>query len=265
MPLDPRDQHDAAPPLCWLHGFTQTGRSAHVFRSILAARRELLAPDLPGHGDRWAQHGSLDEIADLVAGELPDGVVDLGGYSFGARVAAHLALAHPDRVRRLVLISATRGLANEADRGARRARDERLAQRVEEIGAEAFIDEWLAQPMFAELPNDPRERDARRDQHAAGLASSLREAGTGTQRWLGDELAALPTPTLVLAGASDERFAREALAMVTPWPSATAQLVPGAGHAVALHQPAWSARVVECFLAGSVGGELGDHERDPER
>ncbi len=248
MPLQPTDPHDEAPPLCWLHGFTQTGRSAHLFRDILTARRDLLAPDLPGHGTNTDSAVDLDTTADAVVAQWPAGPVDLGGYSLGGRLALHVALRHPTRVRRLVVLGATRGLKDPTARAARVARDDELAAQIEELGADEFIRRWLSQPMFVDLPDDEQERASRDGQRADALARSLRALGTGTQRWLGEELRTVTVPTLALAGLSDDRFAREARELATTIPGGAYQLIPGAGHAAHLHQPAWTGRVVNDFL-----------------
>jgi 2-succinyl-6-hydroxy-2,4-cyclohexadiene-1-carboxylate synthase len=159
-----------------------------------------------------------------------------------------VALQHPQKVKRLVLLSATRGIRDEDERQARRDRDELLAQRIEQIGAENFIDEWLAQPMFEALPNDSWEREARRGQNASGLASSLRLAGTGTQAWLGDEIKQLSMPVLLLAGERDEKFVNEAEAMAKEIPNARCLVISGAGHAAHVEQPDAVARAILHFL-----------------
>jgi pimeloyl-ACP methyl ester carboxylesterase len=117
--------------------------------------------DLPGHGDAAEIDASLDETADLVAELLPDAPVALGGYSMGARLALHVALRHPSRLSSLVVLGASRGIEETTARAERRERDDQLADRIETIGAEAFLDEWLAQPLFATVPDDPFERVAR--------------------------------------------------------------------------------------------------------
>ena len=157
--------------------------------------------------------------------------------------------AHPDHVERLVLVSASMGIADEMERAARRERDNLLAERIRAIGSNDFLTEWLAQPMFASLPNDPDERDARRHNTPSGLASSLRCAGTGSQSWLDDPLRTLNVPTLAIAGAGDDRFADEARALSRTVPTGTFALVPGAGHAAHLQQPALTARLVETFCS----------------
>jgi 2-succinyl-6-hydroxy-2,4-cyclohexadiene-1-carboxylate synthase len=237
----------SGPLLVWLHGFTQTKDSAHQFRSILAGTNELLTLDLPGHGENATILASLDETADLLAVALPEEPFSLAGYSFGGRVALHFALRHPARVNRLVVLGATRGIRDDAEREQRRRDDDELARRIETIGAAAFLDEWLAREMFASLPNDPLERLAR-STNAAGLAGSLRLAGTGTQRWLAPDLASLSVPTLALAGALDQKFRLEASAIADTVIVGRSQFVEGAHHAAHLEQPQRCAASVTDFI-----------------
>jgi 2-succinyl-6-hydroxy-2,4-cyclohexadiene-1-carboxylate synthase len=222
--------------LVWLHGFTQTKATGHEFRSILAGAYEVLTIDLPGHGENAHVTASLNETADLLVDVLPSEPFVLAGYSLGGRVALHIAVRHPSRVSQLALLSTTAGIVNEDERRVRRARDEVLATRIESIGTDAFLDEWLAQPMFASLPPDPRERAAR-SSNAKGLAESLRHAGTGTQTWLGPSLSELTMPTTIVAGANDAKFAAEAERFAGYIPRASISLVLDAGHAAHLERP----------------------------
>jgi 2-succinyl-6-hydroxy-2,4-cyclohexadiene-1-carboxylate synthase len=239
-------ERDGSGPLfVWLHGFTQSKNSAHQFRSILTGSYEVLTIDLPGHGENAAASASLDESADLLAAALPDEPFILGGYSLGGRVALHFALRHPERLRHLVVLSATPGIVDNTERAARRQRDEKLAQRLERIGTEAFLDEWLAQPMFQSLPKDARERAAR-SSDASGLADSLRHAGTGTQRDLTDLLRDLDVATSILAGTRDDKFIGEAARLQDAIPTSNAALVDDAGHAAHLERPE---RVAEMLTA----------------
>jgi 2-succinyl-6-hydroxy-2,4-cyclohexadiene-1-carboxylate synthase len=233
----------SGPALVWLHGFTQTKTSSHQFRSILTGTYEVLTIDLPGHGENAPITASLDESADLLADALPDRPFILGGYSFGGRVALHFALRHPERVRHLVLLSATPGISDETERRARRERDETLATYIEAVGVDTFLDEWLAQPMFRALPRDDLERAAR-SSDAEGLANSLRFSGTGTQRDLTKPLSSLEVPTLILAGAHDAKFVAEAARLHRSMPKAASALVPDAGHAAHLERPGAVAELI---------------------
>ncbi len=233
--------------LVWLHGFTQTSRSAARFRSILAETRELWTLDLPGHGEAAALWASLDECADLVA-EVLDAPADLGGYSFGGRVALHVALRHPEVVSRLVLLGATRGIEDPSQRDDRRRHDDALAEHIEAVGADAFLDEWLAQPLFADLAKDPAEL-ASRSRDPRGLAESLRRCGTGTQEWLGERIGEITVSTLALAGEFDHKFRLEARAIAAGVRHGTHAVVERAGHAAHLAQPEVTAAHVNEFLA----------------
>lgn len=240
----------AGPDLVLLHGFTQTGRLWGPFGETLAGRHRLVLVDLPGHGGSGDVRADLPSAAELVlaAAAAPDSPpFDLLGYSLGARVALHLALAHPDRVRRLVLIGATGGIEDDEARRGRRQRDEAAAAALEASGdVEGFLSRWLAAPMFAGLPSPGLEE--RRRNTAAGLASSLRLAGTGTQEPLWGRLGELTVPVLALAGADDPRFVAAGVRLSSGVLAGVFSAVPGAGHAAHLHQPALTARMVEAFV-----------------
>jgi 2-succinyl-6-hydroxy-2,4-cyclohexadiene-1-carboxylate synthase len=167
----------------------------------------------------------------------------------GGRLALHLALSRPDLVRRLVLIGATAGIADEAERTARRTADEALAEHLERIGVDAFLDEWLAQPLFAHLSVEAACLDERRRNSAGGLASSLRRAGTGTQRPLWGDLHRLTLPVLLLAGEHDPKFTEIARQMAEHiGRNATVAIIDGAGHSVHLEEPDRTTRCVRAWL-----------------
>ena len=235
------------PRLVLAHGFTQTGRLWGPFGHTLSTQHELVRVDLPGHGDSSTVRASLEEGGNLLVSAGGDAPFDLLGYSLGARFALHAALAHPRRVRRLVLIGGTAGIEDRAVRQARRDRDDSLADDLEGTGdLDGFLQRWLAAPMFANLRVPDLEE--RRRNNPAGLASSLRLAGTGTQEALWDRLSELASPVLALAGADDPRFVAAGRRLADGVPSGVLSIVPGAGHAAHLAQPALTARIVEEFL-----------------
>lgn len=238
--------------LALVHGFTQTARAWDPLRELLGGRFEVLTPDLPGHGHRSDVRADLWEAARLI-GEDCGRAVYLG-YSMGGRVALHLALARPDLVDRLVLVGVTPGIEDDDERAARRQADEELARSLEADGVEAFLQSWLAQPMFAGLGAGAAGLDARRANTAAGLASGLRRLGTGTQDPLWSRLGRLTMPVLVVAGGRDERFARLAAEMVGRIGGAARRaLVPDAGHACHLERPEAFLDVVLPFLSRPSG------------
>jgi 2-succinyl-6-hydroxy-2,4-cyclohexadiene-1-carboxylate synthase len=166
----------------------------------------------------------------------------------GGRVALHTALARPEVVERLVLIGATAGIDDPDERAARRAADERLADHIEAVGVPTFIDEWLANPLFAGLTDDTALRADRLRNTSAGLAASLRATGTGTQIPLWDRLGEIECPVLVLVGEHDAKFTDLGRRLVDGLPRAELVIVPGAGHSVHLEQPDATVDAIAAWL-----------------
>ena len=172
------------------------------------------------------------------------------GYSLGGRIALHLALAFPDLVERLVLIGATGGIDNEEERKQRRVADESLADHLEEVGVDAFLDEWLSQPMFASLTAEQSFRELRATNSTAGLASSLRLCGTGTQAPVWDRLNTLTMPVLVLAGSNDEKFTQLGHRLVASiGNNASFQVIAESGHSAHLENPTATSTAVAEWLS----------------
>jgi 2-succinyl-6-hydroxy-2,4-cyclohexadiene-1-carboxylate synthase len=227
------------PDLVLLHGFTQTGRSWQAIAHALAGRYRPATPDLPGHGDFAERRPASFTACDAYLRALADGPVTLVGYSMGGRVALHAAISLGERVRRLVLIGASPGLADAGERVARAADDAALADRIEAIGIDAFVAEWGAQPLFDGIPRgvtDFIDGDRRRNT-TAGLAAALRGLGTGVMPPLWDRLGELAMPVELVVGERDAKFRAIAERMGERIPDARVHVVPGAGHVAHLEAP----------------------------
>ncbi len=243
--------------LVFAHGFTQTGRSWRTLSDALTTevaarggeRPHAICVDLPGHGDATAVVADLWQSADRLV-EL-GGRATYVGYSMGGRTALHAALAHPDMVERLVLVGATAGIDDAAARADRRVSDDRLAELVARIGVEAFLERWLANPLFEHLSSEAADIDDRRRNTAAGLASSLRTVGTGTQEPLWDRLGEIRCPTLVLVGEHDAKFRALGDRLVDGIADASMAVIHGAGHSVHLEQPAATVDAIAGWLSES--------------
>ena len=230
--------------LILLHGFTQTGRSwAPLIPSFEASGCEVDAPDIPIATDLWA-------AARAIGGQCGTGT--WLGYSMGGRLALHVAIHRPEVVERLVLVGATAGIEDPVDRAIRREIDDGWGALVERIGVEAFLDVWLAQPLFAGLDKSAAGREARMDNTPQTLAAHVRALGTGRQESLWPRLHELEMPVLLVAGALDGKFIALGRRMADAiGDNAALALVPGAGHACHLEQPRAFLDVVLPFVAGA--------------
>jgi 2-succinyl-6-hydroxy-2,4-cyclohexadiene-1-carboxylate synthase len=238
-----------APDVVLLHGFTHTGASWDPVVSALPERYRALAPDIRGHG--WAtarEPVTLEAVLDDLAALAPARFT-LVGYSMGGRLALHAAAAPAlgDRIDRLVLIGASPGIADQAERDARRDADNDLAEQVETMTIEDFAEQWARTPVLAGQP--PAVAAAvhadRLRSEPAGLARALRGLGTGALPSLWGRLQTIKAPTTLVVGERDEKFRALAREMASGLPKADVVVVPATGHAVHLEAPTRVAAVIE--------------------
>jgi 2-succinyl-6-hydroxy-2,4-cyclohexadiene-1-carboxylate synthase len=227
--------------LLLLHGFSGTGRTWRaVIDRLPAERYRALAPDLPGHGRATDApeaaitfHGCVEHLLALAPPRFA-----LGGYSMGGRLALHLALAAPERVTRLLLVSTTAGLDGERERAARRTADEGIARELEQGPFERWIERWRSQPLFAADPPAVRAAaaaDQLRNDPVA-LAGALRGLGTGAMPPVWDRLHELRMPAIVAVGARDEKFRALGRRLADRLPSGELVVLDG-GHALPWENP----------------------------
>ncbi len=231
-----------------VHGFTQTLVSWAPLADALSDTFQMIRVDLPGHGGSAPVDLGFAETAAAI-GEA-GGRATYVGYSMGGRLCLRLAADRPDLVQALVLVGASPGLADPAERAARREADDALATEIERQGTTAFLQRWLAQPLFATFTPTAEDLAARRANTSAGLATALRRLGTGVQEPLWSRLSGLSMPVLAIAGQDDARYARVAEEMADAiGVNAQVVAIAGAGHTAHLERPAGFCRLLTAFLA----------------
>ena len=240
----------------FLHGF---GASMYSWRETLppvaAAGYRVIAidnrgfgfSDKPAHGYRNADYARLI-VALLDSLDISSAV--LVGHSMGGAIAAEVALAHPDRVRGLVLIDA----AGYGVRwpGVLKAARSRI------IGAivTRFRNRWITARILRSTYADPRKvTEADVDQYYApvpqpdygrALRGVLREFRFDT---LVGRLGGLQTPTLVLWGDADSWIpVRDGSRLARELPRGAFVVVPSTGHAAAEESPDEVNRLLLGFL-----------------
>lgn len=223
-----------------LHGFGGTGRAYdRVIEALPHERYTPIVLDLPGHGENAdaTLPISYERCVELVLTHSPLHFT-LCGYSMGARIALRVALTAPQRISRLVLVSATAGIEDEDERKARAEADEQLAREIETHPLERFIERWRSQPMFAAEPAEIRAlaaEDHRRNV-TAGISVALRGIGAGAMEPLWGRLAELQMPVAVLAGERDPKYQALGRRIAAAVPDGSLRIVAG-GHGLLLENP----------------------------
>ena len=200
-------------PVVLLHGFaTSSARTwwETGWLDLLAdAGRQTLPIDILGHGRAEKPHdpAAYADLEGYVAERLPDGPVDAVGFSLGARLLLGLAIAQPDRFRRIVVLGVGRNLF---ERGG--------SAIVENAIRAGDAPENPAADYFARLAAHP-END--RDALIACLQAPMRLFTT-------DELSRVTASVLVVIGERD--FCRPAEPLVDALPDARLVTLPRTDH-----------------------------------
>ncbi len=238
-------------PVTLLHG---VGSSLDVWDGVVSALDgcAVLRADLRGHGrsDKPPGPYQLDDFVRDLAGLYARLGIErshLVGFSLGGIIAQAFALAHPEKVARLVLISAVAGRTP-----AEKARARERSRAIMEVGAEQharnsaarwFTDAFqqshpdiVAQHLRRFVANDP----------AAYLAAYRVLAESD----LAERLAGIRQPTLIITGEHDiGSTPRMAELMHGEIAHSELRILPGLKHALLLEAPAQIAELIRRFIA----------------
>ena len=227
-------------PILLIHGFA----SSHVVnwvntlwvKALTQAGRRVIALDNRGHGESDKPHDpaayalpTLAADALAVLDEVGVGRADVMGYSMGARIAAFLALARPERVRSLVLGGLGQHLVASSNLSLA------IADAMDAPALESLTDP--TQRMFRAFA------DANRSDRRA-LAACIR----GARETLSPEdVGRIACPILVAIGTQDA-IAGDAHALAALNPRAEALDIPGRDHNRAVGDRVFKQGVLD-FLA----------------
>jgi pimeloyl-ACP methyl ester carboxylesterase len=248
-------------PLVLVHGFTGCRRDFATQLPELARHGRVLAPDLRGHGESGrgdaASYRLEALVADLLGFLAALGVerADVLGHSMGGMLALRAALAEPNRIASLVLMSTSAAPLGFIDRAqlalaGRVAREAGMAALAQILRARAADDPTRGEPdrrVEAEWGEERfwawrTARVAAMDPAAyEPLALALAEQDDLTPR-----LAEIACPAAVIVGELDRDFRGPSDALARQLPDARLYVLPRAGHQPQHEAPeAWRAAVLE--------------------
>jgi pimeloyl-ACP methyl ester carboxylesterase len=222
----------SGPTMVYLHGSTGFRFDEASF-GLLGKKFRLLVPTMPGFDRSTIGNvSSAVDMADVMADFIRTaggGCAHLIGESFGGRIAAWLAIRHPELVQTLTLAAPT---GTRKDDG-----DLRLGGTPE--GMQALL--------FGRLPY-PAPTPEQAAQVRANVANAVRLSAT----WDQDMVQKLPTiacPTLILRGSDDQTLSQEAVhEFARRIPGSTLSEVAGAPHVISATHPDQFAALVGDFV-----------------
>ena len=234
--------HGEGPAILLSHGYSSTSEMWRGQIEILSRSHRIIIWDMRGHGrtdypDNPSEYSEDKTVADMTAILEAVGADQaiVGGLSLGGYMTLAFNLAHPERVRALLLIDTGPGFKSDEAR-------ERWNKHALNIG------QRLETEALNYLSSLSKERAMSSHRSADGLARAARGMLTQRDARVINSLPNIKVPALVVVGANDTAFLDAAGYMTAKIPNATKVVIPNAGHAVNLDQPEAFNRAALKFL-----------------
>jgi pimeloyl-ACP methyl ester carboxylesterase len=233
---------DKGPVLILTHGFSATSAMWRGQIEAFSQDHRLVIWDMRGHGqsdypDDPSAYSEQATVADI--GALLDAVgaetAIVGGLSLGGYMSMAFYAAHRQRVLSLLIIDTGPGFKKDEARDNWNKYALATASRFETEG-------------LAALQSASAERATSKHRSAAGIAHAARGMLTQRDATVINVLANIKVPSLVIVGARDENFLNAADYMAARIPGAEKIVIPDAGHAANIDQPAIFNKAVLDFL-----------------
>jgi pimeloyl-ACP methyl ester carboxylesterase len=263
----------SGPPVVFIHGLSGSWQNWLEQLPVFARDHRVIAFDLPGFGASQMPREKITirgygRFVDALLGELGVSSAAVVGNSMGGFIGIELAIRFPERVERLVLVSAA-GLSIEY------LRNERALAVLGAIENRlAAYSGWLASRSDA-LARRPGARCmifgivASRPDRLPGPLIAEQVRGSGKPGFLPaldaltdypirDRLGEIACPTLIVWGAEDKLVpARDADEFARLIPNARKVVWPETGHVAMLERPEAFNALVQAFLAEEPGERVG--------
>ncbi|HEY9767617.1 MAG TPA: alpha/beta hydrolase [Coleofasciculaceae cyanobacterium] len=231
---------DREPIMLLVHG--AGGSSRHWLPMLSQFNADIfpVAVDLPGHGET---SGTVLHDFEAVAEFLDSFLTSLNidrqiyyvGHSLGGLIGLQFALNYPQRVKQLVVMATSAKIRLHPD-----------------FLTSALSGEWdlatLRQSFAPKVPEPTKNIVLNEFKHTR-LDSAADDFMGVSQVDLGDEVASLQIPTLIITGSDDVIISpRKAMLLLKQIPDARLINIPGAGHYLQVEEPGKVAKEIEEFL-----------------
>ncbi len=247
------EERGSGEPILLHHGYTASRLNWMPVAERLQDRYRVILMECRGTGEsEHTEDGyTLEQYAADVVGLL-DHVglerVTYAGHSMGGGIGYVLALEHPERLERLVLMAAIP--ADGIAEGDPVARAERRAER-KRGDRDVLMHRYRAGRFREDVQTDAWFED--RIDHVLDVSDGHYDGGGDAMRALavGDRLGEIEIPTLVIAGSVDGLLPSN-LRDFRRLPNAALEVFSRAGHEVAIHEPDGVAAAIAAFMEHGV-------------
>ena len=234
------------------------------YRCITYAARGWPPSDIPESADCYSQTRAADDAAAVLRG-LGIPKAHLIGLSMGATAALEFGIRHSDMALSLTAAAAGSGASTDAAAKLRFQQEcESFAARIEREGMSAMAELYCAGPARVQYRDkDPRGWEEFKRQFAEGSAKGHARTMIGVQSRRAPlferkaELAAIPVPTLIIAGDEDDSTLDLAVFLKRTIPRCGLMMLPKTGHGINLEEPAVFNAGVENFIHAVERGRWG--------
>jgi pimeloyl-ACP methyl ester carboxylesterase len=234
--------HGQGPAILLSHGYSLSLEMWRGQMAPLARDYQLILWDMRGHGHtdspgdsaQYSEQATVEDMGALLDHAGASSAI-VGGLSLGGYMSLAFHLAHPERVRALMLFDTGPGFKNDEARAAWNRRALETASTFEADG-------------LAALESRGRETATGTRQTAVGLAHAARGMLAQRDARVIQSLPSINVPTLIVVGANDTAFLPAADYMAAKIPHAHKTVIPHAGHTANLDQPEMFNQTVLKFL-----------------
>lgn len=233
------------PAILFTHGFGATLRMFDPQVEALCSTHRIIRWSMRGHGETVSPDDPAAYSDEAAVGDMKALLDSLGveqavfaGMSLGGNMSMAFRIKYPERVRAFVLIDTGPGFKREEPRARWNDYAEGVAQALETGGSAAVL----------QSTETSTSKHRSIDALAMAARGMMKQHGT----YIIDSLKTIDVPTLILVGADDHAFLAAAEVMAAKIPHATKHIIPDAGHASNMDQPAIVNNLLREFLGSGM-------------
>ena len=262
------EESGAGTPILFVHEFAGDHRSwapqvrhfARAHRCITYAARGYVPSDVPPDVASYSQARAMEDAITVLDAARVE-AAHVVGLSMGGFATLHVVLAHPERVTSAVIAGVGYGSQPERQEQFRKESNA-IADAFASTGSAAVAEGYAVGPARVQLQNKNPDawrafRQALAEHDATGSANTMRgvQAARPSLYAMREQLRAVRTPVLILAGDEDEGSLEPSLMLKRTIPTSGLAILPRSGHTLNLEEPAIFNDAVERFIHAVEKGE----------